>query len=71
MLVFTSQVAIPTEPNGGNHTPGFIRAAASQEGHDETLKVAKVLALTGFRVLDDDQFFSKVRNTIRESSIER
>ncbi|KAJ7612453.1 hypothetical protein DFH06DRAFT_1015155, partial [Mycena polygramma] len=46
--------AIPTEPNGGNHTIGFTKAAATQEAHDATLLVTKGLAHTGFRALRDD-----------------
>ncbi|RDB15781.1 Peptidase M20 domain-containing protein 2 [Hypsizygus marmoreus] len=53
--------AIPTEPNGGNHTPAFARSAATQEAHDATMKVTKGLALTGFRVLHDAAFFTEVK----------
>lgn len=48
-------------PNGGNHTAEFAVASGTQEAHDETLKVAKALSLVGFRVIDDDGFFSQVR----------
>jgi hypothetical protein len=71
--------AIPTEKNGGNHTPGFT-ASARTEGfvidcpmmncinllfaltvaHRETMAVTKGLALTGFRVLDDEEYFDRV-----------
>ncbi|KAJ6515125.1 hypothetical protein C8R47DRAFT_504319 [Mycena vitilis] len=53
--------AIPTEPNGGNHTIGFTKAAATQEAHDATLLVTKGLAHTGFRALRDDGFFKQVK----------
>ncbi|KAJ7668311.1 hypothetical protein B0H17DRAFT_949810, partial [Mycena rosella] len=52
--------AIPTVPNGGNHTIGFTKAAASQEAHDATMLVTKGLAHTGFRALRDDDFFKQV-----------
>ena len=52
--------AIPTQPGGGNHTIGFTMAARTQQAHEETLRVAKGLALVGFRVINDDKFFHKV-----------
>lgn len=62
-LIFVDILAaIPTLPNGGNHTIGFTKAAASQEAHDATLLVSKGLAHTGFRALRDDDFFKQVRN---------
>ncbi|TFY66817.1 hypothetical protein EVG20_g4273 [Dentipellis fragilis] len=53
--------SIPTVPNGGNHTPAFTAAAASPEAHQACLDVSKALALTGVRVLADDDFFSQVQ----------
>ncbi|EKM61617.1 uncharacterized protein PHACADRAFT_135410 [Phanerochaete carnosa HHB-10118-sp] len=52
---------IPTAHNGANHTAEFAAAAAAREAHDETIKVAKALALTGFRIIDDEAFFREVR----------
>jgi hypothetical protein len=54
--------AIPTEPNGGNHTPGFASAAATLEAHEICLEVCKALALTGVRVIGDDQFYAEVNS---------
>ncbi|KAJ2930843.1 hypothetical protein H1R20_g6258, partial [Candolleomyces eurysporus] len=48
--------AIPTVPNGGNHTPAFARAAATQEAHDAMLLITQGLAMTAYRVLADAQF---------------
>jgi hypothetical protein len=53
-------VAIPTEPNGGNHTIGFTNAAATVEAHEATLLVTKGLAHTALRALRDDDFFKQV-----------
>jgi hypothetical protein len=53
--------AIPTAPNGGNHTPEFTKSAKTPEAHKATMTVTKVLALTGFRVLDDEDYYLKVR----------
>ncbi|KAG6886099.1 hypothetical protein C0993_002618 [Termitomyces sp. T159_Od127] len=53
--------AIPTEPNGGNHTPKFTHAARTKEAHAAAIKVTKGLALTGLRVLSDELFFEEVK----------
>ncbi|KAJ6555742.1 hypothetical protein B0H10DRAFT_1207258 [Mycena sp. CBHHK59/15] len=57
--------AIPTEPNGGNHTIGFTRAAASEEAHAATMLVTRGLAHTGFRALRDDDFFEQVKKSFK------
>jgi len=59
--------AIPTEPNGGNHTPAFTSAAATLEAHQACLGVCKALALTGLRVIEDDQFYAEVNNRFQQS----
>ncbi|CDZ96448.1 Peptidase M20, dimerisation domain [Phaffia rhodozyma] len=54
--------AIPTLPNGGNHTPLFTRSARSIRAHEETLKTAACLAELGFKVLvNSDGLRSKIR----------
>ncbi|KDR80667.1 hypothetical protein GALMADRAFT_241031 [Galerina marginata CBS 339.88] len=58
--------AIPTEANGGNHTLAFAKAARSEAAHSATIAVAKGLALTGYRVLTDAEFFSKVQATFEQ-----
>ncbi|KAJ7069926.1 hypothetical protein C8F01DRAFT_1114640 [Mycena amicta] len=57
--------AVPTLPNGGNHTAEFAAAALTKEAHDETLKVAKALALLGFRVIEDNDFFERVQTDFK------
>ena len=57
----TRLIAIPTTPNGGNHTPAFADAANSEEAHAAAMCVSKGLALTGYRVLSDAQFCQRVR----------
>ncbi|KAJ3518876.1 hypothetical protein NMY22_g13463 [Coprinellus aureogranulatus] len=58
--------AIPTVLDGGNHTPQFTQAAATIEAHNACLDVSKALAATGVRVLIDDEFFAKVKQTFEE-----
>ena len=60
MLTQNIGTAIPTIVDGGNHTLGFTKAAATIEAHYACLDVSKALASTGVRVLIDDVFFEKV-----------
>ncbi|KAF9269181.1 amidohydrolase [Marasmius fiardii PR-910] len=57
--------AIPTEPNGGNHTPAFARSAATEEAHEATMIVTNALALTAFRAIRDEAFFQEVVNSFK------
>ncbi|KAG5654312.1 hypothetical protein H0H81_004731 [Sphagnurus paluster] len=56
---------IPTVPNGGNHTPLFTAAAATQVAHDITMKVTKGLSLTSYRVLTDEDFLAEVKSAYK------
>ena len=62
MSQIISIIAIPTEPRGGNHTPAFAKAAISKAAHNATMVMTKALALTGYRVLSDSDFFCKVKH---------
>ncbi|KAJ1306282.1 hypothetical protein OPQ81_010985 [Rhizoctonia solani] len=53
--------AIPTVPNGGNHTPEFTAAARTQEAHERTIIVSKGLATLGIRALLDKEFLQTVK----------
>lgn len=52
--------AIPTVPNGGNHTREFAKAAATVEAHKQCLIISIALAGTAIRVLTDDTYFEEV-----------
>ncbi|KAG1903599.1 uncharacterized protein F5891DRAFT_1017195 [Suillus fuscotomentosus] len=58
--------SIPTIPDGGNHTTGFTEAARSEVSHDACLVVSKALAAVGMRVLTDEAFLQKVKDTFEE-----
>jgi len=58
---FHPSYAIPTQPNGGNHTALFTAAARTEEAHQATLVVTKILAHVGFRVIHDDEFDQKAK----------
>lgn len=53
--------------NGGNHTPAFADAARTLEAHKACMTVTKGLAMTGFRLLDDDAFFKRVKDAFELS----
>jgi hypothetical protein len=59
-LLPLTPLAIPTEFNGGNHTKAFTISAASNEAHIACLNISKALALTGLRVLTDDELVHQV-----------
>ncbi|KII85875.1 hypothetical protein PLICRDRAFT_178184 [Plicaturopsis crispa FD-325 SS-3] len=65
------QFTIPTEPNGGNHTPAFAAAAGTPEAHEACITTMKALAYTGFRVLNDDDFYARVKSAFAEESSSR
>ncbi|EIW79557.1 hypothetical protein CONPUDRAFT_154956 [Coniophora puteana RWD-64-598 SS2] len=58
--------SIPSVPDGGNHTPGFTAAAATEVAHDATLVVSKALAAVGARVLTDEGFLMKAKASFEE-----
>lgn len=59
--------AIPTEENGGNHTAKFTKAAATEEAHVAAITTAKTLAITGVRILLDEEFTATVSASLRRS----
>ncbi|KAH9937760.1 aminoacylase 1-like protein 2 [Epithele typhae] len=56
--------AIPTK--GSNHTPEFTEAAGSKEAHQACLNISKVLAATGVRLLTDEKYLARVKETFAE-----
>ncbi|KAG8767834.1 hypothetical protein FRC16_007262, partial [Serendipita sp. 398] len=54
--------AIPTTPNGGNHTRGFTDAARTNVAHECTLRVSKALTVLGIRALTDEKFLKEVKD---------
>ncbi|KAF8966342.1 hypothetical protein BDZ97DRAFT_1917719 [Flammula alnicola] len=63
--------AIPTVPNGGNHTPAFAKAARTEAAHEATMVITKGLALTGYRILTDAEFFSRVQASFEQGKVAR
>jgi hypothetical protein len=57
-------LAIPTVPNGGNHTRAFAEAARTLRAHAIALNVAKGIAVAGLRIVADDEFYIKVSDDV-------
>ncbi|KAH7870407.1 amidohydrolase [Lentinula edodes] len=55
--------SIPTEPHGGNHTPAFTKASATKEAHAANMIATRGLAITGLRVIQDDELFREMQAT--------
>ncbi|KAF8916653.1 hypothetical protein CPB85DRAFT_1431973 [Mucidula mucida] len=68
LLFYLSAISLShtNNENGGNHTPGFTKSAATIEAHYACLDVSKALAATGVRVLLDDQFYEKVKRAFEK-----
>jgi amidohydrolase len=63
--------SIPTVKDGGNHTRAFAEAARTIEAHEACLNVSKALAGVGIRVLTDEDFVQKVKETFQEDKKRR
>ncbi|EUC59751.1 amidohydrolase-like protein [Rhizoctonia solani AG-3 Rhs1AP] len=61
--------AIPTVPNGGNHTPEYTAAARTQEAHKRAVAVSKGLAIVGLRALLDEQFLQIVKDNFQKHGL--
>ena len=57
-------IGIPTQPNGGVHTPAFTDSAATAEAHQATLNVSKSLAAVSMRLLTDEAFLNEVSTVV-------
>ncbi|KAJ5761509.1 hypothetical protein N7533_003548 [Penicillium manginii] len=59
-------VGIPVTDGAHNHTRQFTAAAATDEAHERSVTSGKAMAMTGWRLLVDDQYYSKVRQSFDE-----
>jgi metal-dependent amidase/aminoacylase/carboxypeptidase family protein len=55
-------VGIPVRDGAKNHTRQFTTAAGTQEAHRQTITAGKALAMTGWMVLVDDEFYQNVKD---------
>ncbi|KAJ6086827.1 amidohydrolase [Penicillium canescens] len=68
---FHGGFAIPADPGAFNHTPGFTSAAGTSKAYDLTIKTAKGMAITGWKILVDDDIARRVRKDFEEDKKSR
>ncbi|CAE7085332.1 unnamed protein product [Rhizoctonia solani] len=61
--------AIPTVPNGGNHTPEYTAAARTEEAQERAVTVAKGLSILGLRALLDEEFLQMAKDTFQKELV--
>ncbi|KAK7042463.1 peptidase M20 domain-containing protein 2 [Favolaschia claudopus] len=66
-----SQLRNPTVAGGGNHTPEFADAAATEVAHYACLDASKALAAVGVRVIIDDHFYRRVKKSFDDDVASR
>lgn len=54
-------VGIPVSNGAKNHTREFTAAAGGDEGHKRTILAGKAMAMTGWRILVDEEFYRDVK----------
>ncbi|KAH8750122.1 metal-dependent amidase/aminoacylase/carboxypeptidase [Hyaloscypha sp. PMI_1271] len=64
---FHGVYAIPVKDNAVNHTPGFTKAAGTDDAHKLTILTSKGMAGVGMRVLFDDAFAKNVEDQFEET----
>lgn len=60
-------VGIPVKDEAGNHTRQFTEAAGTEMAHRRMIKAGKAMAMLGWQLLTDDEFYGKVRNAFAEA----
>lgn len=61
-----AMIGIPVTDGAHNHTRQFTSAAGTDEAHERTITAGKGMAMTGWKLLVDDDFFGKVRLSFDE-----
>jgi metal-dependent amidase/aminoacylase/carboxypeptidase family protein len=54
-------IGIPADDGSKNHTAGFTKAAGTAVAYERTVLSGKAMAMTGWDVLTNDEFFDEVR----------
>jgi hypothetical protein len=52
---------IPCDPMNANHTAPFTEAAASEEAHERTIRVAKAMARAAYDLLAEPALLADVK----------
>lgn len=59
-------IGIPVQDGAKNHTRQFTAAAGTEEAHGRMITAGKAMAMTGWRLLVDDEFYSRTRHIFAE-----
>lgn len=59
-------IGIPVSDEAKNHTRQFTAAAGTDEAHRRMVQAGKAMAMTGWRLLVDEEFYGKVRNSFAD-----
>jgi metal-dependent amidase/aminoacylase/carboxypeptidase family protein len=60
-------IGIPVRDGARNHTRQFTAAAGTDEAHQLMITAGKAMAMTGCRVLVDDEFYGTVRDAFAKA----
>ena len=52
---------IPSDPLNANHTAPFTEAAATEEAHERTIRVAKAMARAAYDLIADPAILAQVK----------
>ena len=52
---------IPSDPMNANHTAPFTEAAATEEAHERTIRVAKAMARAAYDAIADPALMAQVK----------
>lgn len=59
-------IGIPVSDEAKNHTRQFTAAAGTDEAHRRMVKAGKAMAMTGWKLLVDEEFYGRVRNAFAD-----
>lgn len=59
-------IGIPVSDGAKNHTRQFTAAAGTDGAHRRIIAAGKAMAMTGWKLLVDEEFYGKVRNSFAE-----
>ncbi len=68
---FHGSFTLPSKPTDLMHASGFQRVAGTDEAHRITVKVAKGMALSAWRILVDDDFAQKMKDDFEQDKLLR
>ena len=61
-------IGIPVSDGAKNHTRQFTAAAGTSVAHQRMVTAGKAMAVTGWKLLVNEEFYGNVRNAFTEAS---